>query len=212
MIHPRLLADFFVLAMIAGTVYFSGCLLLSVRRGTSPEIGLDAVLVRIAMCVAMTGMLIPRYEIGAEGMWISIFAVGAGWFGLQAVREMIAARRLVPHLMGPSAHHLAACGAMLYMYLAMRMTMDMGALGTMEMRISDMRSMGSMSSMSMGMTTRFPWIAVGLASLFIASAVWHAARVGLARRRVAIARPTMVSSGVHIGTFAMMGYMMIVMA
>ena len=69
------------------------------------------------MGVAMAGMLVPRLRVFWTGGWEVVFAVGAAWFGWLAIREF----RGQPTTGGRPGHHLQhllACGAMLYMYLA----------------------------------------------------------------------------------------------
>ena len=71
----------------------------------------------VLMGVAMAGMLVPRLRVFWTGGWEVVFAVGAAWFGWLALREF----RGQPTTGGRPGHHLQrllACGAMLYMYLA----------------------------------------------------------------------------------------------
>ena len=114
---PAWLADIFAGVMITVAVYCTSRLVVARwwRRPTDVESGTGA---HVVMGVAMAGMLVAGLRFGPAGLWETVFAAAAAWFGWRSVRV----RRGTPPdpvalpELGP---HLVECGAMLYMYLAL---------------------------------------------------------------------------------------------
>ena len=120
------------------------------------------------MGVAMAGMLVPSLRVFWVGGWEVVFGVATAWFGWLTIRE----RRRQP-VSGRSGHHfqhVLACGAMLYMFLAVTGTAAAAA-----------GSGGSGMSGMAGGVAHFPTLALVLALALFAYVVWTADRLpGLA--------------------------------
>ena len=115
MAGPSWLAWIFASVMIIVSGYCLTRLAASWRQHRPADHRVDGI--HVLMGVAMAGMLVPRLRVFWTGGWEVVFAVGAAWFGWLAIREF----RGQPTVGGRPGHHLQhvlACGAMLYMYLA----------------------------------------------------------------------------------------------
>ena len=115
MAGPSWLAWTFAGVVIVVAAYCLIRLAASWRQHRPADHRMDAL--HVLMGVAMAGMLVPRLRVFWTGGWEIVFAVGAAWFGWLAIREF----RGWPTVGGRPGHHLQhvlACGAMLYMYLA----------------------------------------------------------------------------------------------
>jgi len=116
---PTWLAGVFAAMMLAVAAFCAGRLLLArgVRRARRPA-ELDSNLVNLLMGVAMAGMLATALRIGTPALWITLFGLGAAWFGAQALR-LRGGAALTPWQCARPIPHLLECGAMLYMLLAL---------------------------------------------------------------------------------------------
>ena len=115
MAGPSWLAWIFASVMIIVSGYCLTRLAASWRQHRPSDHRVDGI--HVLMGVAMAGMLVPRLRVFWTGGWELVFAAGAAWFGWLAIREF----RGRPTMGGRPGHHLQhvlACGAMLYMYLA----------------------------------------------------------------------------------------------
>jgi len=161
MAGPSWLAWIFASVMIATSGYCLIRLAASWRRHRPTDHHVDAT--HVLMGVAMAGMLVPRLRVFWTGGWEVVFAVGAAWFGWLAIREF----RGQPTMGGRPGHHLQhvlACGAMLYMFLAVA-TVAKGAAGG--------SAMGGMAAGG----AHFPTLALVLAAALIGYTVWTADRL-----------------------------------
>ncbi len=144
------------------------------HRGTDYQV--DGV--HVLMGVAMAGMLVPSLRVFWVGGWEVVFGVATAWFGWLTIRE----RRRQP-VSGRSGHHfqhVLACGAMLYMFLAVTGTAAAAA-----------GSGGSGMSGMAGGVAHFPTLALVLALALFAYVVWTAEQAPGAghRGRAGGARP-----------------------
>jgi hypothetical protein len=187
MAGPSWLADTFAGIMIVTAAYCVSRLVISQRRHRPTELHVDAM--HVLMGVAMAGMLVPRLRVFWTGGWEIVFGVGAAWFAWHAVREFrgqeTASRWPRHHL-----QHVLACGAMLYMFLAV--TSDAKA-------VSGGSSMGGMA----GGGAHFRTLALVLAFALLGYVVWTADRLSsLAPVAVLAARSAQVPAvtGAGAGT------------
>ena len=116
MTGPSWLARTLAAVMIVTAAYCFGRLVTAWRSRRRTDHDVDGV--HIVMGVAMAGMLVPRLNPVWESGWEVIFAAATAWFGWQTIRgyrnELAVGRRwIVYHF-----QHVVACGAMLYMFLA----------------------------------------------------------------------------------------------
>ena len=162
MTEPSWLASALAVVMIATAVY---CLsrLVAARRWRRPT-DYDVDGVHILMGVAMAGMLVPRLNPFWDSGWEVIFGAAAAWFGWQTIRgyrnELAVGRRWVAHHL----QHVVACGAMLYMFLAVAPA-----------RVGRSEPGMSISGPS-GSTTTFPTLALVLAAGLVGYVIWTADR------------------------------------
>jgi hypothetical protein len=157
---PRMLAA----VMIATAIYcFSR--LVAARRGNRPT-DYDVDGVHLLMGVAMAGMLVPRLNPFWDSGWEVIFGAATAWFGWQTIRghrnQPAASQRWVAH---NHQLHTLACGAMLYMFLA----------------VAPARAGSSGSGMAMGgssgSATTFPTLALVLTLALVGYVIWTADRL-----------------------------------
>jgi hypothetical protein len=160
---PSWLASTLAAVMIATAVYCFSRLAAARRWRRATEYDVDGV--HILMGVAMAGMLVPRLSLLEDSAWDVIFGAAAAWFGWQAFR---AYRRRAAAGRGRVAHHLqhaVACGAMLYMFLA----------------VSAVRAGSSGQGMPMaaqaGSAATFRTLAVLLALALLGYVIWTADRL-----------------------------------
>jgi hypothetical protein len=161
MTGPSWLADFLAVVMIATAAYCFSRLVAAWRWQRRTDYDVDGV--HILMGVAMAGMLVPRLNPFWDGGWEVIFAAAAAWFGWQTLRgyrsELAVGRRWATlHL-----QHVVACGAMLYMFLA----------------VAPAKAASSGSGMVMGSpgsATRFPTLALLLTLALVCFVIWNADR------------------------------------
>ena len=161
MAGPSWLAWMFASAMIAISAYCLTRLAASWRLRRPTDHRVDGM--HVLMGVAMAGMLVPRLRVFWTGGWEVIFAVGVAWFGWLAIREF----RGRPTVGGRPGHHLQhvlACGAMLYMYLAVATVVKAAAGGA---------AMGGMAAGG----AHFRTLALVLAVALIGYVVWTADRL-----------------------------------
>ena len=119
--------------------------------------------IHVLMGIAMAGMLVPRLRVFWTGGWEVVFAAGVAWFGWLAIREF----RGRPTTGGRPGHHLQhvlACGAMLYMYLAVAAVAKAAAGGS---------AMGGMAAGG----AHFRTLALVLALALFGCVVWTADRL-----------------------------------
>ena len=161
MAGPSWLAWTFAGAMIVVAAYCLTRLAASWRRHRPTDHRVDAM--HVLMGVAMAGMLVPRLRVFWTGGWEVVFAVGAAWFGWLAIREF----RGRPTVGGRPGHHLQhvlACGAMLYMYLAVATVAKAAARGA---------AMGGMAAASAHVRT----LALALAVALLGYVIWTVDRL-----------------------------------
>jgi hypothetical protein len=162
MTGPSWLADVLAVVMIATAAYCFSRLLVAWRSRRETDYDVDGV--HILMGVAMAGMLVPRLNPFWDSGWEVIFAAAVAWFGWQTVRgyrnELAVGRRWVAHHL----QHVVACGAMLYMFLA----------------VIPAKAGGSGAGMAMGgssgSTTAFPTLALLLTLALVGYVIWTADR------------------------------------
>ena len=117
--QPTWVAYSFAVVMVAVSVYCIGRLLVAKRwdRRNSYDVNVSHVL----MGLAMAGMLVPRWNLVPNGIWVTVFAAIALWFLRLSVRFV---RQYgitgtdnghVHHVSHYLIHMVMAC-AMLYMY------------------------------------------------------------------------------------------------
>ena len=159
MTGPSWLANLLAVVMIATAAYCFSRLAVAWRSKRRTDYDVDGV--HILMGVAMAGMLVPRLNPFWDSGWEIIFAATVAWFGFQTVRgyrdEPAVGQRWVAHHL----QHVVACGAMLYMFLA----------------VAPARAGSSGSGMAMGgsgsMTT-FPTLALVLTLALVGYVIWTA--------------------------------------
>lgn len=162
MTGPSWLAHGLAAVMIAIAVYCFSRLVVAWRWQRRTDYDVDGV--HILMGVAMAGMLVPRLNPFWDSGWEVIFAAALAWFGWQTIpgyrNELAVGRRWVAHHL----QHVVACGAMLYMFLA----------------VPPARAGSSGSGMAMagssGSTTTFPTLALLLTLALVGYVIWTADR------------------------------------
>ena len=161
MAGPSWLAWLFASVMIIVSGYCLTRLAASWRQHRPTDHRVDGI--HVLMGVAMAGMLVPRLRVFWTGGWEVVFAVGAAWFGWLAIREF----RGRPTVGGRPGHHLQhvlACGAMLYMYLAVATVAKVAAGGS---------AMGGMAAGG----AHFRTLALVLALALLGYVVWTVDRL-----------------------------------
>ena len=161
MAGPSWLAWAFAGVMIVVAGYCLTRLAASWRQHRPTDHRLDAI--HVLMGVAMAGMLVPRLRVFWTGGWEVVFAVGAAGFGWLAIREF----RGRPTAGGRPGHHLQhllACGAMLYMFLAVATVAKAAAGGS---------AMGGMAAGA----AHFRTLALVLAVALLGYVVWTVDRL-----------------------------------
>jgi hypothetical protein len=162
MTGPSWLAKTLAAVMIVTAAYCFSRLVTAWRSKRRTDYDVDGV--HILMGVAMAGMLVPRLNPFWDSGWEVIFGAAVAWFGWQTVRgrriELAVGRRWVAHHL----QHVVACGAMLYMFLA----------------VAPMRTGSSGSGMGMGgsagSTATFPTLALVLTLVLVGYVIWTADR------------------------------------
>ena len=161
MAGPSWLAWTFAGVMIIVSGYCLTRLAASWRQRRPTDRHVDAI--HVLMGVAMAGMLVPRLRVFWTGGWEVVFGIGAAWFAWLAFRQF----RGQPTAGGRPDHHLQhvlACGAMLYMFLAVAGVAKAAAGGS---------AMGEMAPGG----AHFPTLALVLAIALIGYVVWTADRL-----------------------------------
>jgi Domain of unknown function (DUF5134) len=175
MAGPSWLAGTFAVVMILTAAYSASRLAVSRLRGQATEFDADAL--HAVMGAAMAGMLVPRFNVLPYGMWVTIFGIGAAWFGwhtLHAAGLGISGRSPCRF----PAPHLIECVAMLYMLLSLR--------GPRTASAGTPIGMAGMST-SAG-PAGFPALAVVLALFMLGYIVWTTDRLtALARAQAPVA-------------------------
>jgi hypothetical protein len=165
MTGPSWLAKTLAAVMIATAVYCFSRLVAARRDNRPTDYDVDGV--HILMGVAMAGMLVPRLNPFWDGGWEVIFASALGWFGWQTIRgyrnHLAVGRRWVAHHL----QHVLACGAMLYMFLAVAPA-----------RVGGPARSGSGMAMGgpTGSATTFPTLALVLTLALVGYVIWSADR------------------------------------
>ena len=161
MTGPSWLAKTLAAVMIVTAAYCFSRLVAAWRSQRRTDYDVDGV--HILMGVAMAGMLVPRLNPFWDSGWEVIFAAAVAWFGWQTIRgyrnELAVGRRWVAHHL----QHVVACGAMLYMFLA----------------VAPIKAGSSGSGMAMGgsgSTTTFPTLALVLTLVLVGYVIWTADR------------------------------------
>jgi hypothetical protein len=155
------------------------------RRGGSAA-GRDVDGAHALMGVAMAGMLVPGLRTLPAGAWEVVFAVLAGWFGWQVLRESRSGRSGLAWWRGRYLPHLVHSAAMLYAFLAL--TPAGSGPGT------SMARMGAGAG-AMG-TLRLPTLAFGFAAVLAVFAIWDLDQVsGALERGARRAAPSLAASG-----------------
>jgi len=173
---PTWLGYIFAAIMLAVAGYCAARLV-AARLWRRPT-DLDADGAHVVMGVTMAGMLVVGLRFLSAGVWEGVFAVGAVWFGWQAVRV----RRTAPlsewHCPQP-VPHLVECGAMLYMFAAIPVLRS--ASGG-----SGISGMGAGISAT---ESRFSLLALALALFMFGWAVWVVDRLRVGTTALAVAVP-----------------------
>jgi len=203
MAGPSWLAGTFAAVMIVTGAYSASRLAASRRRGQTTEFDADAL--HAVMGAAMAGMLVPRFTVLPDGVWVAVFSLGAVWFGWHALRASglgisggSPCRFPVPHLI--------ECVAMLYMLLPVH-----------EPRPAPGGTPAGMAGMSPSTgLAGFPALAIVLALFMLGYIVWTTDRLtALARAKASVAgRPVLAPKLAACGKLAMgitMSYMLILM-
>jgi hypothetical protein len=180
---PSWLANTLAAVMIATAAYCFSRLVAAWRWQRRTDYDVDGV--HILMGMAMAGMLVARLNPFWDGGWEVIFGAAVAWFGWQAFRghrnELAVGRRWVAHHL----QHVVACGAMLYMFLA----------------VAPARAGGSGSGMAMGGSTgsaaTYPTLALVLTLALVGYVIWTADRF-TSLPAVAALRATAVPVGAAI--------------
>ncbi len=163
MTGPSWIADVLAVVMIATAVYCFSRLVAAWRWQRKTDYDVDGV--HVLMGAAMAGMLVPRLNPFWDSGWEVIFAAAAAWFGVQIIRgyrnELAVGGRWVAHHL----QHVVACGAMLYMYLAVA-PMKTGSSGP-----------GIAMGRSAGSATTFPTLALVLTLVLVGCVIWTADRL-----------------------------------
>jgi Domain of unknown function (DUF5134) len=162
MTGPSWLANALAAVMIATAAYRFSRLVAAWRWQRPTDYDVDGV--HMLMGVAMAGMLVPRLNPFWDSGWEVVFAAAVAWFGWQTMRgyrkELAVGRRWVTHHL----QHVVACGAMLYMILA----------------VAPARAGSSGSGMaiggSSGSATTFPTLALVLTLALVGYVIWTADR------------------------------------
>jgi len=159
MTGPSWLANFLAAVMIATAVYCFSRLVAAWRWERRTDYDVDGV--HMLMGVAMAGMLVPRLNPFWDSGWEVVFGAATAWFGWQTVRgyrdEPAVGRRWAAHHL----QHVVACGAMLYMFLA----------------VAPARAGSSAPGMAMGgsgSAARFPALALVLTLALLGYVIWTA--------------------------------------
>jgi Domain of unknown function (DUF5134) len=162
MTGPSWLAKTLAAVMIVTAAYCFSRLVTAWRSKRRTDYDVDGV--HILMGVAMAGMLVPRLNPFWDSGWEVIFGAAVAWFGWQTIRgyrsELAAGRRWVAHHL----QHVVACGAMLYMFLAVAPARA-GSPGS-----------GMAMGGSSGSTTTFPTLALVLTLALVGYVIWTADR------------------------------------
>ncbi len=179
------LADTFAGIMILTAAYCVSRLVVAWRQHRPTDYQVDGV--HVLMGIAMAGMLVPRLRVFWAGGWEIVFGVATVWFAWLTIRE----RRSQAHgnrRLGHHFQHILACGATLYMFLAV--TAVKAADG------------GSGMSGMAGGAAHFPTLALLFAFGLFGYVVWTADRLpGLATVAAFAARamPVPVLAGAAAG-------------
>ena len=169
---PSWLAGAFAAVMILTAAYSAGRLAFSRLRGRATEFDADAL--HAVMGAAMAGMLVPRLNVLPDSAYMTVFSIGAAWFGWHAVRTRVA-RTSGSSLGRFPVPHLIECVAMLYMLLPLQGSRP--AHGGAGMAMAGMAA-------SAAPAAGFPALAVVLALFMLGYIVWTTDRLAaLARAR-----------------------------
>ena len=178
MAGPSWAAGLLAAVMIVTAVYCATRLAAAWRWRRPTEYDADGA--HVFMGVAMAGMLVPRLDLFPHGGWEVIFGAAAAWFGWRAARAYAGDRGWLAvryragqprprrsagglHPAGHHAHHLLACGAMLYMLLAV----SAGSAGMSAAAMA--RTVGAVASP--------PPLTLGLALVLFTGVLWAAERL-----------------------------------
>jgi Domain of unknown function (DUF5134) len=160
MTGPSWLADFLAAVMIATAAYCFSRLVAAWRWKRPTDYDVDGV--HILMGVAMAGMLVPRLNPFWDSGWEVIFGAALAWFGWQSIRGYRSALAVGRSWAALHLQHVLACGAMLYMFLAVAPARTAGP--------------GSGMSMGAGSSTTFPTLALLLTLALVGFVIWNADR------------------------------------
>jgi hypothetical protein len=160
---PSWLAKTLAAVMIVTAAYCFSRLVTAWGSKRRTDYDVDGV--HILMGVAMAGMLVPRLNPFWDSGWEVIFGAALGWFGWQTIRghrsELAVGQRWAAHHL----QHVVACGAMLYMFLA----------------VAPAKAGNSGPGMAMGgpagSATTFPTLALVLTLALVGYVIWNADRL-----------------------------------
>jgi Domain of unknown function (DUF5134) len=112
-VAPSWLANGLAIAMLSVAAYCASRLVVARLTHRSTHYSVDAV--HTAMGVGMADMLTSH--LASTPLWIALFAVAAGWFGVRAIGGLTGVRS---GSVAVSSHlrHLVTSGAMVYMLVA----------------------------------------------------------------------------------------------
>jgi hypothetical protein len=179
MTAPAWLADALAGVMIATAAYCLGRIAAARRARRRTSYDVDGI--HILMGMAMAGMLAPRLNpLAGSGWardgWEVLFGSAAAWFAWQVARGH--RHQAAAAVSGRAAHqlqHVLACGAMLYMFVAV-------VPATAGSQAAGMAIGGPASNGIPGTGAGIPALAFGLALGLLGYAIWATDRlVSLAR-------------------------------
>jgi hypothetical protein len=110
---PAWIADGLAITMLTVSAYCASRVIVARRLHRRTNYSVDAV--HTVMGIAMAGMLTSR--LASPSIWVVVFAVATGWFGVRAVAGATGLRASSVAV-GSHVRHLITSGAMVYMLLA----------------------------------------------------------------------------------------------
>jgi Domain of unknown function (DUF5134) len=170
---PGWLTDIFAALMLTVAVYCTSRLVVARWWRRPTELDTDGA--HVVMGVAMAGMLVTGLRSLPTGLWETVFAVGAGWFGWRMVQARRGTARSPWRCLHP-VPHLVECAAMLFM------------LAVLPASLAVRSATGGMGAMSVTPTeSRFSFLALVLALFMFGYVAWVGDRLTLRTPALALA-------------------------
>jgi hypothetical protein len=189
---PGWLTDIFAALMLTVAVYCTSRLVVARWWRRPTELDTDGA--HVVMGVAMAGMLVTGLRTLPTGLWETVFAVGAGWFGWRMVQARRGTARSPWRCLHP-VPHLVECAAMLFM------------LAVLPASLAVRSAAGGMGAMSVTPTeSRLSFLALVLALFMFGYVAWVGDRLTL--RTPALALPgqrSLVGATPAVGAVAAVG-------